>query len=186
MTPRFKHILKILLIILLAVFLAFTVLVGYTIYEMKKANKKLEAIEKQHPAGTPFIDFSVDYNGKTTRLSDYVGQGNYVLADFWASWCPPCRAEIPNLIAAYNKYKEQGLVVLGIAVSDEPADTEKAIKELGINYPQIINAQSEPCELYGISGIPHIILFAPDGTIVERGLRGERIEQKLQEIYSKH
>ena len=130
-----------------------------------------------------FTDFEAEYEGKTQRLSDYVGKGNYVLVDFWASWCGPCRAEIPNLIAAYNKYKAKGLVVLGVATWDEPADTKKAIAELGINYPQIMNAQKAGSDAYGIEGIPEIILFAPDGTIVARGLRGEAIESKLAEIY---
>ena len=135
--------------------------------------------------GKPFTDFSVVYNGKTTRLSDYVGKGQYVLVDFWASWCAPCKAEIPNLIATYYKYKGKGLQVLGVAVKDKPAHSEATIKEMNIPYPQILNAQSVPYEAYQISGIPLIILFAPDGSIIARGLRGEEIEQKLAEIFSK-
>ena len=150
----------------------------------KKQAERVEQIKARQPADLKFIDFAADYQCKTTRLSDYVGRGQYVLADFWASWCGPCRQEIPNLIAAYNKYKDKGLVVLGVAVSDDPADTEQAISQLGINYPQMINAGTAPCELYGITGIPHIILFAPDGSIVARGLRGEAIEQALQKIFN--
>ena len=135
-------------------------------------------------AGDMFADFAVEYEGKTTRLSDYVGKGQYVLVDFWASWCGPCRAEIPNLIAAYNKYKEKGLEVVGIAAWDKPEDTRKAIGEEKIPYPQIINCQQIATDLYGITGIPEIILFAPDGTILKRGLRGEEIEKKLAEIFN--
>ena len=130
-------------------------------------------------AGDMYRDFSATYNGKTTKLSDYVGKGKYVLVDFWASWCPPCRREIPNLIAVYNKYKGEHFTVLGVATWDEPDDTKAAIKELGINYPQMLNAQKAGSDAYGIQGIPEIILFAPDGRIVARGLRGNAIEQAV-------
>lgn len=150
-----------------------------------RVQKKLERLMKLQPSdvGDMFLDFEVEYDGKATRLSDYVGKGKYVLVDFWASWCGPCREEIPNLIAAYNKYKEKGLVVLGVAVSDKPEATMQAIKELNIPYPQILNSQKIATDLYGIDGIPEIMLFAPDGTILKRGLRGEEIEKTLAEIF---
>ena len=147
-----------------------------------KAEAELNRIEAKAPA-KPFTDFSVVYHGKTTRLSDYVGHGQYVLVDFWASWCAPCREEIPSIIAAYNKYKSKGLQVLGVAVNDKPSHTETAIKELGITYPQIINSQKIATDAYGIQAIPYSILFAPDGTILVRGLRGEEIDAKLAEIF---
>ena len=130
-------------------------------------------------AGDMYKDFSATYNGKTTKLSDYVGKGKYVLVDFWASWCPPCRREIPNLINVYNKHKGDKFTVLGVATWDKPEDTQKAIKELDINYPQMLNAQKAGSDAYGITGIPEIILFAPDGKIVARGLRGEAIEAEV-------
>lgn len=147
-----------------------------------KAEAEQNRIEPNDPA-KPFTDFSVVYNGKTTRLSDYVGRGNYVLVDFWASWCAPCLEEIPLLIAAYNKYRNRGFQVLGIAISDKPAHTEAAIKEHGIPYPQIINAQEIANEAYNFSAIPYSLLFDPKGNILARGLRGEEIEKKLAEIF---
>ena len=150
-----------------------------------RIHEKQEHLMSFQPSdeGYMFLDFAVEYNGKTTRLSDYVGKGKYVLADFWASWCGPCRSEIPNLIAAYERYKNKDLVVLGVAVCDKPEDTMQAIKDLSIPYPQIINSQEIATDLYGINGIPHIILFAPDGKILKRGLRGEDIEKELEKIF---
>ena len=147
--------------------------------EAAYAKRRAEAAEKEKATavGTMFKDFEVECDGKTQKLSDFVGKGQYVLVDFWASWCGPCRAEIPNLIDVYNKYKDKNLNVLGVTVSDRVEDSKGAIEELGINYPQILGANDwSVAEIYGVMGIPHIILFGPDGTILARDLRGELIE----------
>ena len=148
-----------------------------------RVKEKAETLLTRLDVGDMFMDFTVEYNGKQQHLSDYVGCGKYVLVDFWASWCGPCRNEIPNLIATYNKYKGKDFFVLGVATWDEPEKTLSAIKDLGIPYPQILNAQKKETDIYGIDGIPEIILFAPDGTILARGLRGEEIDKKLTEIF---
>jgi thiol-disulfide isomerase/thioredoxin len=120
--------------------------------------------------GKMFTDFTVESTGE--KLSDYVGKGNYVLVDFWASWCGPCKREIPNLVKILKKHQDKGLTVLGVAVWDKVEDTKQAIETFKIEWPVMLDAQTGPTDLYGISGIPHIILFAPDGTIVSRGLQG--------------
>ena len=148
-----------------------------------KVKEKAEAAMSQNE-GEMFKDFAVEYNGKTTQLSDYVGRGQYVLADFWASWCGPCRQQIPDLISLYQQYREKGLTVLGIAFRDKSEDTVKAIRDLDIPYPQIINAQDIPAALYGIDALPHTILFAPDGTIIARNIYGEELKEKLKEIFN--
>ena len=149
-----------------------------------KVKEKAETLLARPKEGDMFKDFAVEYDGKTTRLSDYVGRGRYVLADFWASWCGPCRQEIPNLIALYEKYKEKEFLVLGVAAQDNPEASLKAIDEMQIPYPQILNAQKIATDIYGIDALPETILFSPDGTILARGLRGEEIEKKLSEIFN--
>ena len=134
--------------------------------------------------GQKFTDFEVKAeDGAVQKLSDHVGKGKVVVADFWASWCPPCRAEIPKLQALKAKYGDK-FDVVGIAVWDNPDDTRKAIEELQITWPVIVGTQklTEPTDLYGIKGIPHIIVFGPDGTILSRGLTGDALAAKLDEV----
>jgi thiol-disulfide isomerase/thioredoxin len=135
--------------------------------------------------GAMFTDFeAVQPDGSVAKLSDYVGKGKYILVDFWASWCGPCKREIPNIKAAWNKYKGDKFDVLSVAVWDKPEDTAKAAEEHGVVWNQIVNAQKTPTDIYGIEGIPHLILFGPDGTIVKRGdaLRGEGLDAFLSSI----
>ena len=134
--------------------------------------------------GQKFTDFEVKAeDGAMQKLSDYVGKGKVVVADFWASWCPPCRAEIPKLQALKAQYGNK-FDVLGIAVWDNPDDTRKAIDELKITWPVIVGTEklTEPTDLYGIKGIPHIIVFGPDGTILSRGLTGTDLANKIAEV----
>ena len=146
-----------------------------SITKMVERLRRVEATQ----AGAQFVDFEgIDDAKKAVRLSDYVGKGHYVLVDFWASWCGPCRREIAHLKKVRDAYTDKGLVILGTVVWDEMEDHLKAMKELEITWPQIFN-KTEATELYGIAGIPQIILFDPTGKIVARDLRGEEINKLL-------
>ena len=134
--------------------------------------------------GKMFTDFTIEHgnaDGTEAKLSDYVGKGKYVLVDFWASWCGPCKGEMPNLAEVYNKYKGDNFELVGVAVWDKREDTEKVLPTLPITWPIIYDAQHIPTDIYGINGIPHIILFGPDGTILARDLRGKKIGEKIAE-----
>lgn len=147
--------------------------------EIIENNKILENTAE----GKMFVDFTAEnLKGEKSSLSDYVGKGKYTLVDFWASWCGPCRREIPNIAEVYKKYGKKGLEVVSVAVWEKPEDSKNGIKEMKMNWPQIVNAGNSGKDLYGINGIPHIILFGPDGKIVARNLRGAQIEEKVASV----
>ena len=141
-------------------------------------------VEQETEVGRMFKEMKgISPDGKPTALSDYVGKGNYVLADFWASWCGPCRHEIPEVIALHEKYKGKGLKVIGITVHDTPEKSDKVVEEMGIPFPQLY--ETKPMSTYGVLAIPYTILFAPDGTILERGPL-QIVEKKISKIFGEN
>ena len=132
--------------------------------------------------GKPYADFSVrSPQGMMVNLSDYLNPAAFTIVDFWASWCGPCRKETKVLKEILAKH-EGRVEVLGVACWDKPEDTQAAIEQLQLPWPQIINAQYIASDLYGFNSIPHIMVIAPDGTIVSRGLTGDALKAKIDEL----
>lgn len=134
----------------------------------------LELLESRSATdvGKAFRDFEgLSLEGKSVKLSDYAGKGHYTLLDFWASWCGPCRRAIPDLIKIKEEFGSKGLQILGIGVWEEREAHLEGVKNLKMTWPQIFN-KDEATKLFGISGIPQILLIGPDGTIVARDLHG--------------
>ena len=153
-------------------------------YLVQSAYQSL-TIERKTGEGQLFTDYLVpggNPDGSDVKLSDYVGKGKYILLDHWASWCGPCKAEMPHIKKAWEAFHGDRFDVVSIAVSDKRADTEEALKQLDMPWNQILDGKRIPVELYGVNAIPHLILFAPDGTILKRGLRGEDIYATVAEV----
>ena len=155
-------------------------------YLVRKAYESIE-LQNRTAVGQPFTDYTVvggNPDGTDVKLSDYVGKGKYILLDHWASWCGPCKAEMPYIKKTWEDFAGDRFDVVSVAVSDKRDDTVAALARLDMPWHQILDAQKIPSELYGVNAIPHLILFAPDGTILRRGLRGERIYETVSEILS--
>lgn len=123
-------------------------------------------------------DFEVkDLNGNSVKLSSLRGQ--YVLIDFWASWCGPCRKEIPNLKRVYAEFKDKGLKLVGVSIDDNESKWRKAVEEEKLDYLQLWDSQKSTMKLYNYNGIPFIILISPEGIILEKNLRGTEVHEKV-------
>lgn len=151
------------------------------------AGKKLEAtiaVLKRGGNGQKMIDFTQnDLSGKPVSFSSF--KGKYVLVDFWASWCGPCRAENPNVLKAYQKFSPKGFTVLGVSLDDNADKWKKAVEDDKMPWTQVSDLKgwkNEVSTYYGIQGIPSNYLVDPNGVIIARNLRGADLERKLQEL----
>ncbi len=151
----------------------------------KELGTRIAKVKKtQEGAAAP--DFTqLDPSGKPVKLSDF--RGKYVLLDFWASWCGPCRRENPNVVKAYNAYKDKGFTVLGVSL-DKPADREKwlaAIEKDGLPWTQVSDLKAwdnEAAKLYEVNAIPMNFLIDPNGNIIAKYLRGDALEAALKKV----
>jgi len=148
----------------------------------------LEPLMRTAP-GTMAPEFTQnDVNGTPVKLSSF--RGKYVLVDFWASWCGPCRQENPNVVRVYNKYKDKNFTVLGVSLDRETGrkDWLAAIKNDGLTWTEVSDLKfwgNDAAKLYYVSSIPANFLIDPSGKIIAKNLRGDDLEQKLKEVLSK-
>ena len=150
--------------------------------------KRLEFDIKRTSTFTPGME-APDLVGNTPEGNSYKLsnlRGKYVLVDFWASWCGPCRRENPNVKAMYQKYKEKGFDILGVSLDREEGSWKKAIEQDGLIWHHISDLKgwsSEHAQLYSVTSIPQTLLLDKEGKIIQRNLRGEQLGEKLREIF---
>jgi thiol-disulfide isomerase/thioredoxin len=152
---------------------------------LAEINERITSL-KNVAVGMKYTDFTMnDIDGNPVSLSS-VAEGKYVLIDFWAGWCGPCRQENPFLVASYAKYKDSGFEIFGVSLDDSKEKWTQAIEDDGITWPQVSELNkwdSSARDIYVFNSIPHNMLIDKDGIIIAKDLRGEELAAKLAELF---
>ena len=151
-----------------------------------KGLKRINDVTLETSVGKQFKDFEMaDVEGNMHKLSEYVSANKVTLVDFWASWCGPCRAEMPTVKAAYEEYKDKGFGIVGVSLDNNKDAWTAAINDLGMDWAHLSDLKGWSCagaKMYGVNSIPATVLVAQDGTILARDIRGKAIQEKLTEL----
>lgn len=148
-------------------------------------NDRIELLKKCDIGVSAPVFAMNNTEGKSVSLSDY--KGKYVLIDFWASWCGPCRSENPNVVAAYEKYHEKGFEILGVSLDTKDDKWKAAIEKDKLTWEHVSDLKgwsNEAAAMYAVMAIPHSVLIDKNGVIIAKNLRGEDLHKKLEEIFS--
>lgn len=158
-------------------------------------NRSLELIREnvktreETAVGQKFKDLKgLSPDSVEVALSDYVGKSKVVLVDFWASWCPPCRKDMPLLVDAYAKYKDKGFEIVGVSLDSSNKDWKDGIEKLNITWPQMSDLkqwESDLAKAYAVRSIPSTVLIDVEGNIIAKGIEGKDLDTKLAELLSK-
>jgi thiol-disulfide isomerase/thioredoxin len=147
-------------------------------------------VTRRTAIGSQYTDITLESpEGRAVKVSDIVTKNKVTMIDFWASWCGPCRAEMPNVVKVYNEYKDKGFAIVGVSLDNSKEAWTKAIASLGITWPQMSDLKgwsSAGAAAYNIRAIPATVLIGQDGHIIARDLRGEDLEKTVANYLSTH